>query len=247
MTREEINKHKIAAKKLGTIKERAFLFIKKNINKVSEYDVNRFVLSEFKKEGMVTQKEYPTQIISFDQNTSIVHYYPKAKGSRIVGKNNLVLVDIWAKLDEKDAPFADITWMGYTGRNIPPEVKKAFRLVIGARKEAIRFLKEKLKDKKLPRSIEVEKTVRNYLDKFKVEKYFTHGVGHSLGIAQDHGTYFKFSSKTKSKMKLSVPFTIEPGLYFKNKFGIRSEINCYLTRDYKLIITTEVQNKITKI
>ena len=118
------------------------------------------------------------------------------------------------KLKEKDAPFADITWMGYTGKNIPREIKEAFKLVIGAREEAIRFLRENLKGKRLPKSIEVEKSARRYLNKFGVEKFFTHGVGHSLGFSQDHGTYFRFSRKTKSRMKLNVPFTIEPGLYF---------------------------------
>lgn len=247
MLDSQIQKHKAAAKKLDFIKNKAFIFIKRNIDKVSEYDVNRFILSEFKKEGMITQKEYPAQIISFGQNTSIVHYYPKANSSKIIHKDNLVLVDIWAKLNEKDAPFADITWMGYTDRNIPQEIRKAFGLVIGAREEAIRFLRKKLKDKKLPRSIEIERAVRNYFDKFGLEKYFTHGVGHSLGITQDHGTYFRFSKKSKSRLRLNVPFTIEPGLYFKDKFGIRSEIDCYIMKDYRLVITTKVQKEIIRI
>jgi len=232
---------------LNAIKNRAFVFIRKNIGKASEYDVNRFILSEFKKEGMITQKEYPAQIIGFGKNTSMVHYYPKVGNSKTAEKDNLVLIDIWAKLDEKDAPFADITWMGYTGKDIPKEFREAFKLVGGARNEVIKFLNNGLKNKKLPKSVEIEKSARNYFDKFGVEKFFTHGVGHSLGITQDHGTYFRFSKKSKSKLKLDVPFTIEPGLYFKNRFGVRSEINCYITSSYKLVMTTEIQKEIIKI
>lgn len=247
MTEEQLEKHKIASKKLGLIKDKVFSFIKQNIDKVSEYEVNKFILSEFKRQGMITQKEYPAQIIGFDQNTSFVHYYPKASSSKIIEKNNLVLIDIWAKLNEKDAPFADITWMGYTGKNVPKEIRRVFKLVIGARNEVIKFIKKNLKDKRLPKSVEIEKTARSFFDKFNVEEFFTHGVGHSLGITQDHGTYFRFSKKSKSKLRMNIPFTIEPGLYLKNKFGVRSEINCYITKDYKLVVTTTVQKEIIKI
>ncbi len=43
-----------------------------------------------------------------------------------------------------------------------------------------------------------------------------------------------------------IPFTIEPGIYYKDKFGIRSEIDCYV-KDYNLIVTGRVQRKIANI
>ena len=247
MIKKQLNGHKIAAKKLDIIKDKAFLFIKNNINKVSEYDVNKFISSEFKKEGMITEKKYPTQIIAFGQNTSFVHYFPKDKDSLIIREDTLVLIDIWAKLNEENTPFADITWMGYTAKNIPEEIKEAFTLVIGAREETIKIIKKSLINKELPKSVKVDNTVINYFRRFNVEKYFTHGAGHSLGIAKVHGTHFRFSKKIKSKMKLEVPFTIEPGLYFKNKFGLRSEINCYINKDYRLVTTTKKQKEIIRI
>jgi len=47
MTAEEIKRHKIAAKKLGLIKDRAFAFIRSNINKISERDAHDFIVSEW--------------------------------------------------------------------------------------------------------------------------------------------------------------------------------------------------------
>lgn len=247
MDKEKIAQHKLAAEKLNLIKDEAFELIGKNIGKISECEVNKFILSEFKKNGLVTQKEYPTQIIAFDRNTSFVHYYPQKRKDMVIGKNQLVLIDIWAKLNEKSAPFADITWMGYVGKNIPEEIKKNFKLVVGARKSVIEFIKNNLREKKLPKSVEIETVTRKYFNKFGVEKLFTHGVGHSLGISKDHGNYFRFSKKTKSRLKINIPFTIEPGLYIKDGFGLRSEIDCYINNDYKLIITTKVQREIVKI
>ncbi len=243
----QIRKHIVAAQKLGAIKDRAFRLIGKKIGRVSEYEVNAFIFSEFKKEGLITEKKYPAQIAAFGSNTSFVHYFPKKRGSKIIGKNNLVLIDVWAKLDEGDAPFADITWMGYTGKNIPKEVQKTFELVLGARNEAIRFLTRGLRRKKLPGSREVENIARSYFKKRSVEKYFPHGLGHSLSVARVHGTYFRFSRKSDSRLKIMIPFTIEPGLYYRGKFGVRSEINCYVTEHHKLVMTGKVQKTIVKI
>lgn len=247
MKNAEIENHKLAAEKLGIIKNEAFRLVGRNIGKISEYQVNKFIISGFKKHGLITQKEYKTQIAAFDKNTSFVHYYPQKGKDRIIRKDQLVLIDIWAKLNKKNAPFADITWMGYTGRNIPKEMSRNFKLVIGARNKAINFIKRNLARKKLPKTKEVEIAVRNYFKKAGVEEFFTHGAGHSLGITQIHGIYFRFSRKTKSKLKTNIPFTIEPGLYFKDNFGLRSEMNCYINDDYKLVITTKVQDRIAKI
>ena len=56
MTDAEIRKHKLAAEKLDLIKDRAFGYMKKNLGKISEYDVNKFVISEFKKENLAIRE-----------------------------------------------------------------------------------------------------------------------------------------------------------------------------------------------
>ncbi|MFH1894353.1 MAG: M24 family metallopeptidase [Patescibacteria group bacterium] len=245
MTEEQIKNHKIAAEKLDAVKNAAFDFIKKNLGRVTEYDVNKFIFSEFKKERLAADGDYPSIIVAANSNSAFVHYFPERKKSLEIGKNCLILLDIWARLDKKDAPFADITWMGYTGKRVPPEIKKTFSRVAGARDFCVRLIKNSLKMKKLPKTNEVDGVVRKYFG--KMGKYFIHGAGHSLGIEQCHGKYFRFGKKSCAKVKTGIPFTIEPGIYFKGKFGARSEINCYITKDYKLKITTKVQKEITKI
>ena len=247
MLRDEIERHKIAAEKLEMIKNKAFEIIKRNLGKISEYDVSQFILSEFKKQGLIIDEKYPAQIVAVTENSSIVHYFPKKRGSKIIKSDGLTLIDIWAKLKGDRSPFADITWMGYSGKNIPREINRIFKIVIKARNFALKFIRENLKKKKFPKTKKVDKKVRNYFKKFGLEKYFPHGIGHSLGFSRCHGSYFRFSKKSQAKIKLGIPFTIEPGLYFKNRFGIRSEINCYITKDYKLIITTKIQKEIIKL
>jgi Xaa-Pro aminopeptidase len=251
MKNEEIEKHKIAAEKLELIKNRAFDFIKRNVGRISEYDVENFILSEFKRENLFTQGpnvgKNPCQIVATNENTAFVHYFPEKKNAKIIKKNSLILIDIWAKLNEERAPFADISWMGYCGKVIPKEIRKAFMRVIGARNFTVNFIKRCLKNREFPGTRDVEMTTRNYFRKFGLEKFFLHRTGHGLGFRNCHGKYFRFDKKSKARIKPNIPFTIEPGLYFKNKFGIRSEINCYVTENYKLIITTKIQKEIVKI
>jgi len=255
MTKEQIDNHKLAAKNLEAIKNRAFELIKKNLGKISEYDVQEFILAEYKKEGMVSLladkagviEKHTPQIIATGVHSGEVHYYPAKKNSRIIKKNDLIMIDIWAKLEGDNSPFADITWMGFAGKNVPKEILKTFKQVIGARNAALDYIRAQLKARIFPKTIDIDGVARNYFKKLGLAEYFPHRIGHSLGLNICHGNYFRFKKTSRARLKPDIPFTIEPGLYFKNKFGIRSEIDCYVTKDYRLIITTKVQDKIIKI
>jgi Xaa-Pro dipeptidase len=255
MTKEQLENHKIAAEKLEAIKNRAFALIKKNIGKISEYEVQKFILAEYEKEGMVSLladragvfEKHTPQIIAAGVNSGEVHYYPAKKNSKIIKKNDLIMIDIWAKLAGDNAPFADITWMGFVGKVVPPEILKTFKQVIGARNAALDYIRAHLKAGIFPKTRDIDGIARNYFKKLGLAEYFPHRLGHSLGLDVCHGHYFRFKKTSRARLRPDIPFTIEPGLYYKNNFGIRSEIDCYVTKNYRLIITTKVQDKMVKI
>lgn len=240
----KIKQHLRAARELDKIIKESFGFIKQNLGRVSEYDVQSFILEKFKESNLKTDRS--SLIIAVNENAASPHYYP-SKISKIIKKNNLIMIDVWAGLKEKNSYFADITWMGYSGKIIPDKFKKVFSIVIGARDIAVKFIKSELKNKKIPLAKDVDRVVREYFLKRDVEKFFIHSTGHSIGLSSPHGKDFKLSKRSDKKIKINIPFTIEPGLYFKNQFGMRSEIDCYINSDYKLIITTKRQNQIIKI
>jgi len=242
MTLEEIKNHKIAAKKLGLIKDRAFGFISSNIGKITERDVHDFIVSQFKKEGMVSDRKIPIQIVASGKNTDNAHCHA---GNSKIEKNQLIMIDIWARMKEGHCPFADITWMGYSGTKVPLKIQETFDRVIFARDLALSFIRKELKQKRFPLASEVDKVVRDYFG--PLEKHFTHRTGHSLGFTNCHGHNFRFSKTTRKRIIPDVLFTIEPGLYFKGEFGVRSEIDCYVTSDYKLVVTSGVQKEIIKV
>ena len=47
--------------------------------------------------------------------------------TRTIGADELVLLDLWGKLDQPGAVFADITWVGYTGRRRAGAVRPGVR------------------------------------------------------------------------------------------------------------------------
>ena len=74
-----------------------------------------------------------------------------------------------------------------------------------------------------------------------------HNTGHSLGMSKAHGRNGRLGHKYNKDLIRNMGYTIEPGIYFKNKFGIRSEIDFYISSNMKLVITTDVQKNILKI
>jgi len=242
-TQEQIQSHIRAAKKLDRIKDLAFRYVGKNLGKVTEKEVEEYIFSEFKKHGLV--KEKGGLIVAVNANSAMPHYFPNDK-SKIIGKNSLVLIDIWGKAKAKGSVFADITWVGYAGK-VPHKIQNIFDKVIFGRDLVLQYIRKELKKKNLPKASGADLSVRKYFEKHSVHHKFIHKTGHSLGVVSPHGKFFRLSPKTRKIFQFNIPFTIEPGIYFENEFGIRSEIDAYITDNYKLKVTTEVQKKIVKI
>lgn len=84
---------------------------------------------------------------------------------------------------------------------------------------------------------------RDYFKSLDVDGYFTHSLGHGLGLEIHEEPYL--SQKSVTELKENSAFTVEPGLYFPNEYGIRIEDTCIIkdgvtkrlfTDDKKLII-----------
>ena len=80
------------------------------------------------------------------------------------------------------------------------------------------------------------------------EENIQHSLGHSLGIKEDHGPKPDWLyAENYFELAKNLGYTIEPGIYFSNKFGIRSEIDFYISADNELILTTDLQKEIVLI
>jgi Xaa-Pro dipeptidase len=238
-TKEKFNDHKKAVKHLEKIRDEVFALLKKEKG-ISEYETAQFILIRFKKYNL---QSHDSPIVAFRENTQYVHYFP-SQYSKKLKPNSLILLDIWAKLRNKNAPYADLTFMAFYGNKIPVEIQNAFDAVLKARDAAIIALRQFLKKGIVPAGREIDALAREAIKENGFEGKFLHGLGHTLGTKNAHGTNNNFSPKNNRKILTGMGYTVEPGVYFENKFGIRSEADIFVSLDKKVIITSKLQKNI---
>lgn len=240
---DQINQHKKSCEKLSKIINLAFLALQKN-NNLSEYEIQEFILAKFKEFGLKTNNQKP--IVAFGASAADPHYTPAIQNSQKLAKNNFIMIDIWAKENNPRSPFADITWMGYFGK-ISAEEEKIYNLVIKARGAGVKFIQKNLAQKIMPAGQAIDNAVRAVIAKAGLGENFIHSTGHSIGTASPHGIYQRINKKNKNSLKFNLGYTIEPGIYLKNRFGIRSEIDFYINKKFELIITAPRQKNLIAI
>ena len=77
---------------------------------------------------------------------------------------------------------------------------------------------------------DIDFKVREYLNKNAPDGFvFNHGLGHGIGInVHEAPPNLGIGEIAKTPLQDSMCFTIEPGLYNSNHFGIRLENSCYI-------------------
>lgn len=244
-SKSQLTQHQEAAKKLVQIKNDIAHFFRDE-SAITEYQVVQAILDFFKIHGLYLDSHSP--IVAFGKNTSHVHYFPEKKGSLTLKKNTLILVDIWARLNQPKAPYADFTWMFFYGDREPdPAYQEAFSYVAKARDLTFSYIRKILKAGDFPVGADCDATARNYLAGHDLGQYFLHTLGHSLGTRSPHGVYGGLRPRTKKPLVPMLGYTNEPGVYFANRFGIRSEVDFYITPEKKVEITLPLQKKIELI
>ena len=76
---------------------------------------------------------------------------------------------------------------------------------------------------------EIDQTVRQILNESVEGFIFSHGLGHGIGInVHEAPPALNQSEIAKEDLKDGMCFTIEPGLYNSELFGVRLENSCYM-------------------
>ena len=181
--------------------------------------------------------------MAFNENSARIHYFPRRK-SKNLENNTLVLIDMWARVNETKAPFADITWICYKGR-IPEEINNIFDKAIEIRDTFTLLIENSLEGGNYPTGRELNAHFRDIVRKsYKGEKDYY--AGHSLGFYSPHGRWGHFLRNNTKPMENKMGYAIEPSIYLPGKFGIRSEIN-FITNEKGIEITTPIQRSIIRV
>ena len=224
-TSDAIASHKAAAERLYRIKDRAFEEARKIARGASmtEYELQQLMWQWFSEEGL-TSDSAPN--VSAQENAGNPHYLPTEKRTRQIRPNELLLLDLWGKLETRGAVFADITWVGYTGDKVPDDMAKAFATVRDARDAAIKVVEDAARAGRDVRGFEVDRAARSVIEKAGYGDYLWHRTGHSLGeTVHGNGAHLDdYETHDERRLLPGTGFTIEPGVYF-DRFGVRTEIN----------------------
>jgi Xaa-Pro aminopeptidase len=238
--------HVAASQRLYDVKDRAFELIRERVRggaALNEYEVQQRMVGWFGELGLM--RELPN--VSAQENAGNPHYMPPEQGSRAIGRNELVLIDLWGKLPSPGAVFADITWVGFTGADVPAEFARAFAAARDGRDAAIELVRSASAEGRDLRGWQVDRACRDVVERAGFGPLFFHRTGHSLG-EEVHGNGVHMDDYETRDDRRLIPgtgFTIEPGVY-TDRFGVRTEINMFVgDRDAR--VTGPLQTEIVTI
>ena len=226
--RAALEAHRAASQHLHAIKDRTFALIRSRVagGTPTEYEVQRKMVEWFREAGLVT--DCPP-VVAAQESSGNPHYLPTAADHRPIRSGQIVLLDLWGKLDRPGAVYADITWVGFTGSAVPAEAAAVFGPAREARDAAIALVEERVGAGRPISGWEVDRAARNVIEAAGYGDRFVHRTGHSLG-EEVHGNGVHMDDYETHDDRRLIPgtgFTIEPGIYLDD-FGVRTEINMHV-------------------
>lgn len=245
-TDEQLESHRYAVTTLRSIVDDAFSHVSSCLNHerpLTEYDLQQFILSRMRDAGLTTSS---APIAAVGAHSADPHYSPSESGSSPITRDNLILIDLWAKQTFPGSVYGDITWTGYGGKQVPATHRMIFDYVRRGRDAALSFVQEKVMAGQFPCGWEVDEICRKTIRETGYADFFIHRTGHSIG-EEVHGNGANIDNLETQDNRRLIPhtcFSIEPGIYLPGEFGIRSELDVYISEReavvYGLPLQTEV-------
>jgi len=153
-------------------------------------------------------------VVQFGPSSALPH---GASTDRTLGKGEAVLIDAW---DRPEGYYYDITRSTFFGTPTD-EYRKIWSVVLDAQTAAI--------EKAAPgvACSEVDAAARRVIERAGFGQYFTHRLGHGLGIDVHEPPYMVAHDRTV--LEPGMVFTSEPGVYIVGQFGVRIEDDILVT------------------
>ncbi len=211
---------------------------------LTEWELQQFILSRFAESGLITDHG---PIVGVNENAADPHYEPSQQASRRIQRGDLLLIDMWAKLNQPRSVYYDITWTGFCGSQAPAEVERVFQVVREARDRAIRRVQSAAEKGEPLHGFEVDDEARGYIKSQGFGDYFVHRTGHSIG-EEVHGAGANMDNLETHDERSIIPwtcFSVEPGIYLE-KFGVRLEVDVFVG-DREAKVTGEIQEELVLV
>lgn len=186
----------------------------------TELEVLMAIEFEMKKKG-VQKMSFNTTVLS-GPKTASPHGIP---GDRKIQKGDFVLFDLGVVYN---GYCSDITRTVAFGE--PTDAKREiYEAVKRAEQAAVDLVRPGVK------ALELDKAARDVIDEAGYGDYFTHRLGHGLGISVHE--FPSITGTNEMKLTEGMVFTIEPGIYHPDITGVRIEDDVAVTADGVEVLT----------
>lgn len=149
-------------------------------------------------------------IVAFGENSSIPHH---ETGFRKLKFGDIILIDYGCKVGGYCSDCTRTFLFGDDKKH--SRFKQTYEYVFNAHMLVKENLRENMTGK------EADAIARNYFKELGLDKFFTHSLGHGIGVNIHEFPYL--STKSEDILLNGYVFSDEPGLYFEGDFGIRIE------------------------
>ncbi len=196
-------------KKAANITDITYKKIIENIESFdTEQSVRTFIVCEALRQN--AKGESFSAIVASRESSSIPHWETSTKKI----EKGALLIDMGVIYEGYCSDFTRTLHIGRAS----DEFKKVYNIVKDAHFKALEKAKvgNTLKD--------VDLAARTYIEEKGFGEFFTHSVGHGIGIEIHEYPRVYFDSPDKDVViEENMVFTIEPGIYLPNYFGVRLE------------------------
>ncbi len=246
--------HNTAGRIVDEAIQGAFAHVRKSLDRgegLNEYQLQQWILDRLVAGGLAPEGP---PIVGVNAHAGDPHYQPAASGSSPIRPGDVLLLDVWGRMNQSGSAYYDVTWMGYVLRaqeqQVPDRFAKVFAIAAAARDAGIRRVQDALAAKRGLCGFEVDQTVRGVIRAAGLDEFFIHRTGHSLG-REIHASGANMDDYETHDVRQILPhtaFTIEPGIYCPHgePFGVRTEINMYVG-DEAAEVTGPIQREIVRI
>jgi Xaa-Pro aminopeptidase len=155
-------------------------------------------------------------IVAAGENAALPHHRPS---DRIIGREDAVIIDMGAEVDGYHSDMTRTIRVGHMHR----EVSFMLAATIAAQNAALSLLRAGVS------TADVDHAAREVYREAGVLEYFTHGLGHGVGLSIHEEPFL--SRRPGSKLQEGEVVTIEPGLYRVGVGGVRIEDLVVITCD----------------
>ncbi len=250
LTMADWESHKEAMEVLHIAKNAAFAEVGRLIRAGKpprEVEIQHFMNDIFKKHDLMA---LDGPIVGVNEHAADPHFEPTEENSHTMKEGDLLLLDLWGKKNRPGSIYADITWMGYIGEQVPQALEDTFQVIRRARDAAVGIVRERFAANKALHGWEVDDACRKVIVDAGYGDYFTHRTGHNIG-EEVHGNGVHIDNLETKDERLIIPgtcFSVEPGIYMpEKKLGFRTEIDVFVTDEREVTIAGAVQEKIVAI